>query len=259
MLKIVIDKKEYQMPNRIEEIQTKTGMEIDKLIQEDYQGVRSTECNKWLLSILLNTNYDEVDKVCDESVNIVINKHCYFENNRVYLAKHIILNHLIYELREFDFTKVNHEVMTVLNYDEITDMLAKPYNNYRDLFHKLYKKVSLKQQLNYKLRLTKKNYKSVDVIPWILLASAIYQHVMYRNELVSRYRMGIYDERMAVEQQDEEIKLNTIEETFGLYHQIMTVANQDIERFIWWLDKDIEFFLKYAHYLQLLSAHNKES
>ena len=254
MVNVEIGEQTFKMPNSIYEINSKIGFSLDKLIHEDYNDVRSLEANKWILSILCNTDYDTIDLVADEVVEMVVNKHAYFQNNRIYLAKYVILKHIIYQLREFDKDVEGNEMMIVLNYDEISELLLKPYDNYQKIFFKLYKPLNPLKQLNYKLRFFIKNYKNIDNIPYMILVSAIYNHLMWRGDLLKRYKLAMYDDRMEKGQQDEKVELTDIEKIFGLYHHIMTICNCDMKMFYWWLGQDVEMLFKQIYYLELLNS-----
>jgi hypothetical protein len=141
--------------------------------------------------------------------------------------------------------------MIVKNYDDITDLLEKQYKNYRELFFKLYKPLKWHKQLKFKLRLLIKNYNNINKIPYILLKSAINQHLMYRYELLQTYHLSAFDERLAEGQQDNEIKLNDVEKIFGLYAVIMQISSNDVEKFMWWLDQDVIFLFKYIYYVEM--------
>jgi len=243
----------YNLPITMSEITTKVGFALNKLIEEDFKNdLDNIEFKKWMLSILLSTDYDIVNQVVDENIKNIINNHCFFQSYKMFVSKYIVLNKKIYELREYQEDTDIGDIMTVNNYVELDNLLEKYYDNYDKLFSYLYKPLKLSFFKRLKIRFKIKKYKNIDDIPYIIWQSAIYNLINHKKYLLNNYNLGIKDKNISDDQQDDQIKLNNIEKEFGLYNSLMLVSNNDIQLVKLWLTQDVREFFYYLHYLRVV-------
>jgi hypothetical protein len=248
MIKVVINEKEYRLPTLMEEISSEKGFDIEKLLEEDYQGNKTIEFKKWVLAILIGCDYDVIDLVTDDQINLIVDNHIFFKNINGYLPKYIIVNHKINELIDYD----NEEnIMTVENYGLLDGLLEKSYNNYEKIFKYLYKPAKIGLFKGIYFRIFNKNYKSVNHIQYLIIKSLMYYHIGWKLKLLKEYGLSAFDDNMAPEQQEEIFELNTIEKIFGFYHLLMIASNKNIQTADWWLNRDVRELFQFIRYANI--------
>ena len=242
MLKIIINKHKYKYRTKQSEISWRVGNLINDTLEEYKGDKESIEFQKWCLSFLSNTTYDIIDQVSNDQISFLIKNHPFFADNILNrFRKYIKINHKLYEYRDLELS------MSVLEYGEIDDL----GNNldFLSIIKRLYKPIycTPKHWLKY---LILKNVKNLEECNYFELQLAIFYFFMWKKNLMAEYNLLIDNPFIPKEDQPDEV-IQTPEEKFGLYHVLMTVCGDDIQKFHFWMDKDIKELFKYIYYLRI--------
>jgi hypothetical protein len=72
----------------------------------------------------------------------------------------------------------------------------------------------------------------------------------WKRKLMQDYTLTMDNPNIPAEDQADEV-IQTPEEKFGMYHVLMSVCGDDMQKFQWWLDRDISELFKYIMYLRI--------
>jgi len=243
MIKLIINKKKYKYRSKQSEITYRIGRELE-LLKEEYPCDCNPEFHKWILTILCGCTFEIADLVTEEQLARLIGVHPYFANDiKVALPRYIKINHKLHEYQTF-------ENITVLEYSEL-DMLSSDGENL-ELFKRLYKPINWKLKNWWKYLLIK-NKKSYEDCNYFVIRLAINQHYWWKRNLMLEYKLTYDNPNIAIEDQPDEVKLTPVEK-FGMYHIVMQICGNDIEKFHWWQDREVRELFKYLLYLKMKQA-----
>jgi len=241
MLKLVIADKKYWLPVKQSEINWKTGKAVQQVVDE--MGTDTIEAKKWLLATLIGTDYDIVDAVDDQQVEMVIDNHKFFsEEVRVFHHNFIKLNRKILGFRDFD-------TMTVRQYMEF-ELLALD-DLHKDLFLALYEKLPWHKKIGKKIiaRLLIKNSKTFDDLNYFRVRVAEYLYLEHKRKVMTDY--GLLAQQLPDDQVDAEAPKTSRLEQFGLYHVMLEYSDNDPRIFDYWLDRNVTELFKYLLYMKI--------
>jgi len=281
-MKVVIDKKEYTLPN-FKEITIKKGIEIEE--QLDFNSDNEMDDIRSSLSILLDCDYNQLLKVEDYQLRTIFQNHIAFDEN-IGIAK---LPNLI-KIGNKIYGKINYDNLTVecygdidtyfddgqlKNISKIISILYRPLNisiksiyiYMKYLFHSglvlIYDDINYSIDENYNENECLKSVNTINkYVYWHLAKSIIYDYLKFKNQLLSKYHF--IDDEIQLDNdedsEDEEIKneKTSIAAHWQFYHFLHLVSNNDINQVNIWLKQPVTHFLKRLSYeLDKIYNNNK--
>jgi hypothetical protein len=250
MIKLNIAGKKYYYKSRQSEIDFKLGEELEKL-RAEYPCDCDLEFQRWCLTLLCGCTFDEADMVSDEQVARLISVHPFFSPNILTKFKQYIkVKGKLYQYRDLN------KPMTIREYT-LLDMMAND-KDFISIIKKLYLPVTKKVKegyLKYYFRLLYvslliKNTKSIEDCNYFELQLAMFYFFQWKRKLMQDYTLTMDNPNIPAEDQADEV-IQTPEEKFGMYHVLMSVCGDDMQKFQWWLDRDISELFKYIMYLRI--------
>ena len=241
MLKLVIGEEKYLLPMKQSEIKWSTGKAVQAIVDE--MGKDSLEAKKWLLATLMGVDYDVVDAVADQQVEMVIDNHKFFDEEvRIWHLHYMKLGRKIYAYR-------NLEEMTVRQYMEF-DLMAID-EKHEDLFLALYERLPWYRNIGKKLvaRILIKNRRTFDDLNYFRVRIAEYLYLEYKRKLMDDY--GLLGTELPDDQIDAEAPKLSKLEMFGLYHIMLEYADNDPRIFDYWLHRPVTELFKYLIYMKI--------
>ena len=244
MIIIKISNKKYKYCTKQSEISWRVATLINDTLEEYINDKESIEFQKWCLSFLSNTTYDIIDQVSNDQVKFLISNHPYFAPNILNkFRKYLKINHKLYEYRDLDL------FMSVLEYSELDN-----YANDKDflpIIKRLYLPIHCtpKHWLKY---LIIKNTKNFEDNNYFELQLALFYYFNWKLKLIQEYNLLMFNEKMGKEQQPDIVKL-TQAELFGMYHIVMSICDNDYDKFMAWQSRDIRALFKFIMYSKIKS------
>jgi hypothetical protein len=146
--------------------------------------------------------------------------------------------------------------MTVYEYTEL-DMLAND-KDFISIIKKLYLPITKQVKegyLKYWFRyiivsLLIKNTKSIEDCNYFELQLAMFYFFQWKRNLMLKYGLTMDNPNIPEEDQSDEVIMSPAEK-FGLYHVLMSVCGDDMDKFTAWQDRDIRALFKYLMYAKL--------
>lgn len=244
MINLILSGITYRYPVKQSELSYSMGKQLESII-EDYPDFNNNiEGKKFFLAMLLCVDYDIVDKIDDEQISILVDNHSYFQPSVLNIfPKHIKINKKIYKYQDFD------SVISVERFAEL-DQLAMDKDEeglFRSLYHPVKKKIN---------HLWLRNYKSIDDMNYYAVKLSIYYYYQWKQNLLNEYNLNYENKNIPKEQQSDTIKLKDVEK-FGIYHILLSSTNDDYDKMVKWLNRDIRELLKYLLYIRIKSIDEK--
>jgi hypothetical protein len=246
MIKLIIKNKKYNYPTSPKEISLKKGVEIEGALKDFNNDLNNIEFKKFMLSTLLNVDYNVVNLINDDDISTIIDDHYFFKDNSITIPSFIRLKRKYLKLIDFEKLIVEEygqiEIMlNDLKYEEIISVLYQPI------------KLPLFKRIFYKLFFT--NVNEIYDLNYYVIKGVINYYLQYINKLVEEYGLG-ENKNVPKDQTPDKIELTQLEK-FGTYHLLFSICEDDIVKVDYWLKKDIRTFFKFLLYSKVKNTSIK--
>lgn len=236
MIILNINEKKYKLPTKSNEITYRLGKKIDDIIKE-YPDM-SIEGKKWILATLINVDYDIVDLITDNQIELLLDNHIMFSDDlKINHGKFIKVDGTLYQFKGLDAVTVDiyaQRELFIINED------------YDFLFFSLYEKVSW-----YKSPFIK-NAKTIGDINYFQFKITLYLYYQWKSKLLDEYAINDNNKNIPKEQQSDGYMLTSVEK-FGIYHILMQIVKGSLIEYKEWMGEDIRVLFKYILYQNLVN------
>jgi len=246
MIKLNIDNKTYSLPNSHKEINYQLGRKVENILI-DFETI-DIEAKKWVMAALIGTEYDVIDMVVDEQVQLIMDNHIIFSDNMITNNKYIMINHVLYKYKGLD-NSISVEEYAIRE-------LCIVNEEYEDLFYRLYDKVKWYQHPIRRILI--KNNKEFNLTNYYEIKLSIHQYLVWIGDLIKEYSISDVNENIPEDQQSDEI-IKSPTESFGIYNIIMKLTNNNLIEYKEWLNEDIKSLFKFILYRTVDSQNQTNS
>jgi hypothetical protein len=226
--------KTFKIKTKAQEISFDLGLHLEK-VQKEYDPM-TIEGKRWFLAGLASCDYDDVEGVIDEQVDIIYDNHVFNEKEILLpVNNYIVVENVLYQIKDFD-----KDVFTVKEFSDMDGMSEDPIK----LLQMLHKKCIGFKNIFRKLLL--RNNKSWGDVNYYTAKSVIIRYLRWKQDLLNAYNLQAVDKRIPESHQNP-VTL-TPAEKFGIYHILMEIEGNDMQKVVWWMDKNIKMLFKYLTY-----------
>jgi len=246
---LIINKKKYKLPTKLNELNFVTGNSLDEILIDFKNDINNIECQKHLLAKLLNTNYDVINQIKDSNITSIIKNHIFFKDNLLPLYQFI-------QYKSQLLHYINIDDITVEKYGDIE--IAIENKDYEEIFKNLYfkEKLPLIKKFLFKIFL-KNNNKGVDNINYYIIKAAVSNYLEEINKLLKIYGLA-ENENIPIDQLNNEDNVNEDNnnplDSFGIYHVLMNITDNNIKEVDYLMQKNLKVLLKYLFYLKIKNS-----